>query len=53
MKKGKLREKFAIFCSTASAIRLEKVSNHHFKTNIETQTRQQKSSLNKKSQLHS
>jgi hypothetical protein len=26
--KGKLREKFAIFCSTASAIRLEKVSTH-------------------------
>jgi len=32
MKKGKLREKFAILCSTASAIRLEKVSNHQFKT---------------------
>jgi len=31
MKKGKLREKFAIFCSTASAIRLEKVSNHQQK----------------------
>jgi hypothetical protein len=47
MKKGKLREKFAILCSTASAIRLEKVSNHHFKTNIEIQTCQQQSSLNK------
>ena len=31
MKKGKLREKFAILCSTASAIRLEKVSNHQQK----------------------
>jgi hypothetical protein len=48
MKKGKLREKFAIFCRTASAIRLEKVSNHHFKTNMEIQTCQQQSSLNKK-----
>jgi hypothetical protein len=46
--KAKLREKFAIFCSTASAIRLEKVSNHQFKTNTEIQTCQQQSSLNKK-----
>src|SRR5258708_6232777 len=46
--KAKLREKFAIFCRTASAIRLEKVSNHHFKTNTEIQTCQQQSSLNKK-----